>query len=272
MRRTRASDLVRSESAVAKAKVSSTANNTNKSTNNNSTPPTSSSALSNDDSKGSNNHRLGTYRPCVRCRVKKTKCDKSRPSCSSCVKGGVEATCVYDMDETASAEEHSDEDALHSVASSTAVPSTIVGTTTSIAPSPSGVEIESERLERQGRKPSTLPRTTTATTSKLANGHATRSSTNSSGNAHNNSHSNSGRPTLQQGKAEPISTATKKPDHLESPRKGSKIAADDLTSRPSALEQHEAKARHDEAFVDIESNGKLQYENCIFANGSGQYC
>ncbi|KAF8951768.1 hypothetical protein CPC16_010098 [Podila verticillata] len=43
--------------------------------------------------------RPGVYRPCARCRVKKTKCDKAKPTCSSCQKGGPGVTCVYDNDE-----------------------------------------------------------------------------------------------------------------------------------------------------------------------------
>lgn len=39
------------------------------------------------------------YRPCARCRVKKTKCDRVKPSCSNCDKAGPEAICVYDNDE-----------------------------------------------------------------------------------------------------------------------------------------------------------------------------
>ncbi|KAG0028850.1 hypothetical protein BGZ81_004391 [Podila clonocystis] len=43
--------------------------------------------------------RPGVYRPCARCRVKKTKCDKAKPTCSSCQKGGPGVTCIYDNDE-----------------------------------------------------------------------------------------------------------------------------------------------------------------------------
>ncbi|KAF9309187.1 hypothetical protein BG003_010040 [Podila horticola] len=43
--------------------------------------------------------RPGVYRPCARCRVKKTKCDKAKPTCSSCQKGGLGVTCIYDNDE-----------------------------------------------------------------------------------------------------------------------------------------------------------------------------
>ena len=265
-RRTRASDLVGSESAAVKAKVSSTANSTNKGGTNNARP-TSTSVHSNDDPKGTSNHRLGTCRPCARCRVKKTKCDKSRPSCSSCQKGGVEATCVYDIDEPTSAEEQGDENAFHSVVSSTTDPSTIVETTTSVASSPASVKIESEHSERKGRKPGTSARTTTMmTTSKPANGHATRSDTNSSGNTRSNSNKNKGHPSLQEGKAEPISTTTKTLNQPESPHKDPKSGAGEITSQSSTLEKHETEARHDEA-VDVESIGTVSgsiMKNCIW--------
>ncbi|KAG0324754.1 hypothetical protein BGZ99_001475 [Dissophora globulifera] len=54
---------------------------------------------SNGNSKVIPGPRLGVYRPCARCRLKKTKCDRLRPSCSSCAKGGSDALCVYDNDE-----------------------------------------------------------------------------------------------------------------------------------------------------------------------------
>ncbi|CAO3565037.1 unnamed protein product [Mortierella alpina] len=43
--------------------------------------------------------RPGVFRPCARCRVKKTKCDKAKPACSNCQRGGSDLICVYDNDE-----------------------------------------------------------------------------------------------------------------------------------------------------------------------------
>ncbi|KAG0055702.1 hypothetical protein BGZ83_007710 [Gryganskiella cystojenkinii] len=45
--------------------------------------------------------RPGVYRPCARCRNKKTRCDRLKPSCSNCKKTGPDAVCVYDNDEPA---------------------------------------------------------------------------------------------------------------------------------------------------------------------------
>ncbi|KAG0355567.1 hypothetical protein BGZ54_001105 [Gamsiella multidivaricata] len=43
--------------------------------------------------------KQGVFRPCARCRLKKTKCDRIKPACSSCRKSGSEVLCVYDNDE-----------------------------------------------------------------------------------------------------------------------------------------------------------------------------
>ncbi|KAF9408354.1 hypothetical protein BGZ94_002346 [Podila epigama] len=61
-------------------------------------PPSSSQRSG---SRGPFGPRPGVYRPCARCRSKKTKCDKVKPMCSSCQKVGNGATCVYDNDEPA---------------------------------------------------------------------------------------------------------------------------------------------------------------------------
>ncbi|KAG0361875.1 hypothetical protein BGZ54_008899 [Gamsiella multidivaricata] len=59
----------------------------------------SSTARSNGGARGPLGPRPGVYRPCARCRVKKTKCDRSKPICSSCVKAGPDVICLYDNDE-----------------------------------------------------------------------------------------------------------------------------------------------------------------------------
>ncbi|KAG0331309.1 hypothetical protein BG004_001730, partial [Podila humilis] len=61
-----------------------------------------SSSPSRAGARGPIGPRPGVYRPCARCRVKKTKCDKSKPICSSCQKGGPGIACVYDNDEPSS--------------------------------------------------------------------------------------------------------------------------------------------------------------------------
>ncbi|KAF9899688.1 hypothetical protein EC991_008443 [Linnemannia zychae] len=60
-------------------------------------PATASSSPS--SARGPQGPRPGVYRPCARCRVKKTKCDRVKPSCSNCDKAGPDAICVYDNDE-----------------------------------------------------------------------------------------------------------------------------------------------------------------------------
>ncbi|KAI1296283.1 hypothetical protein EDD11_007421 [Mortierella claussenii] len=50
-------------------------------------------------SRGPIGPRPGVFRPCARCRVKKTKCDRLKPSCSTCQKSGDSVACVYDNDE-----------------------------------------------------------------------------------------------------------------------------------------------------------------------------
>ncbi|KAF9925765.1 hypothetical protein FBU30_004507 [Linnemannia zychae] len=62
------------------------------------TPALSSGSSS--STRGPQGPRSGVYRPCARCRVKKTKCDRMKPRCSSCEKAGSDATCVYDNDES----------------------------------------------------------------------------------------------------------------------------------------------------------------------------
>ncbi|KAF9199381.1 hypothetical protein BGZ49_010513 [Haplosporangium sp. Z 27] len=50
-------------------------------------------------SRGPIGPRPGVFRPCARCRTKKTKCDKVKPTCSNCLKSGSDTPCVYDNDE-----------------------------------------------------------------------------------------------------------------------------------------------------------------------------
>ncbi|KAG0267710.1 hypothetical protein BG011_000021 [Mortierella polycephala] len=57
------------------------------------------SASSRIGSRGPIPPRPGVFRPCARCRVKKTRCDKAKPSCSNCQKAGVDVICIYDNDE-----------------------------------------------------------------------------------------------------------------------------------------------------------------------------
>ncbi|KAF9578343.1 hypothetical protein BGW38_005902, partial [Lunasporangiospora selenospora] len=54
--------------------------------------------------------RPGVYRPCARCRSKKTKCDRIKPACSNCQKAGLNAPCVYDNDEPNGYQDDEDED------------------------------------------------------------------------------------------------------------------------------------------------------------------
>ncbi|KAF9944533.1 hypothetical protein BGZ70_004555 [Mortierella alpina] len=62
-------------------------------------PSASSLSASRGGARGPVGPRPGVYRPCARCRVKKTKCDKAKPSCSNCQRGGSDLICVYDNDE-----------------------------------------------------------------------------------------------------------------------------------------------------------------------------
>ncbi|KAF8951788.1 hypothetical protein BGZ46_003798 [Entomortierella lignicola] len=78
--------------------ITSTINNGN---NGNNTSPARSS-IGGSSQKGPVGSRPGVYRPCARCRVKKTKCDRLKPACSSCIKGGADVICVYDNDEPTS--------------------------------------------------------------------------------------------------------------------------------------------------------------------------
>ncbi|KAG0017768.1 hypothetical protein BGZ80_007936 [Entomortierella chlamydospora] len=78
-------------------------NGSNSTISNNSTPaatPTRTNSTA--GQRGPIGPRPGVYRPCARCRVKKTKCDRLKPSCSSCTKGGADVICVYDNDEPTS--------------------------------------------------------------------------------------------------------------------------------------------------------------------------
>ncbi|KAF9973471.1 hypothetical protein BGZ73_003303, partial [Actinomortierella ambigua] len=50
-------------------------------------------------SRGPIGPKPGVFRPCARCRQKKTKCDRLKPTCSNCRKGGADVLCVYDNDE-----------------------------------------------------------------------------------------------------------------------------------------------------------------------------
>ncbi|KAF9164386.1 hypothetical protein DFQ26_001478 [Actinomortierella ambigua] len=50
-------------------------------------------------SRGPIGPKPGVFRPCARCRQKKTKCDRIKPTCSNCKKGGADILCVYDNDE-----------------------------------------------------------------------------------------------------------------------------------------------------------------------------
>ncbi|CAO3574778.1 unnamed protein product [Mortierella alpina] len=61
--------------------------------------PMSSATARSLGTRGPIGPRPGVYRPCARCRVKKTKCDRLKPACSGCVKGGSDVMCVYDNDE-----------------------------------------------------------------------------------------------------------------------------------------------------------------------------
>ncbi|KAF9345415.1 hypothetical protein BGX26_003157 [Mortierella sp. AD094] len=64
-------------------------------------------------SRGPIGPRPGVFRPCARCRVKKTKCDRVKPTCSNCLKsGGSDTVCVYDNDEPAGATASSPHDEL----------------------------------------------------------------------------------------------------------------------------------------------------------------
>ncbi|KAG0224703.1 hypothetical protein BGW42_004943 [Actinomortierella wolfii] len=60
---------------------------------------TGSSSTSRSGSRGPIGPKPGVFRPCARCRQKKTKCDRLKPTCSNCKKGGADVLCVYDNDE-----------------------------------------------------------------------------------------------------------------------------------------------------------------------------
>ncbi|KAF9398901.1 hypothetical protein BGX21_007121 [Mortierella sp. AD011] len=96
---------------------------------NNSTPTTTPTRTnSTAGQRGPVGPRPGVYRPCARCRIKKTKCDRLKPSCSSCTKGGVDVICVYDNDEPTSVSD------IGSSASNNGIAG---ATSSSVSPSPS---------------------------------------------------------------------------------------------------------------------------------------
>ncbi|KAG9325137.1 hypothetical protein KVV02_003554 [Mortierella alpina] len=109
--------------------------------------------------------RPGVYRPCARCRVKKTKCDRLKPACSSCVKAGSDVMCVYDNDEPSL-------DADNDVVSTEPI--------SDIARTDSAARIDSEHSSRKeaSSKFKKLESSDNAAgmTSRGTNGHATRSS------------------------------------------------------------------------------------------------
>ncbi|GJJ69159.1 hypothetical protein EMPS_01505 [Entomortierella parvispora] len=61
--------------------------------------PTAAPSRSTTGVRGPIGPRPGVYRPCARCRNKKTRCDRLKPSCSNCKKNGPDTVCVYDNDE-----------------------------------------------------------------------------------------------------------------------------------------------------------------------------
>lgn len=251
---------------MVKAKVLPTANITSKGSNNNHAPPPLSSARSNNDPSGAVGPRSGTYRPCARCRVKKTRCDRLQPSCSHCLKGGVEAICVYDNDEPTAAEDTTNGSTFPSTMPSTTEHSTTTDTSNSVTPSSAGVKMESEN---PGRKTGPLG-PAAMTTSRPTNGHATRSSTaDNSTNGHNNS-SGSDHSILNGAKVEPSLVTIKRlgqsePSHkrlkaggagtteLSKPNssRNPTISSRNPTSKSSTLATNESKTRPNKA-IDIE--------------------
>ncbi|KAI8349823.1 hypothetical protein B0O80DRAFT_501148 [Mortierella sp. GBAus27b] len=198
-RRTRASDPDGSTPAASvNGKVASVANNTTKDTSNTTTstaPATSTLAHQNTD-QGDN------HRTCVRCRVKKTKCDRLQPSCSNCMKGGVEETCMYDNEESTTVMQDPG-DGNTSLLSSTSTRASTKEDTTSGQSASAKIELEGPGSQK-GRKTGASARATTTTPT---NGHVTRSSTSRNGNNRGNSSKNSDHSTPNESKAE-LASAT----------------------------------------------------------------
>ncbi|KAF9287368.1 hypothetical protein BGZ68_001924 [Mortierella alpina] len=125
----------------------------------------SSSSVRSPSTRGPIGPRPGVYRPCARCRVKKTKCDRLKPTCSSCVKAGSDVMCVYDNDEPSL-------DADNDVTATEPI--------SDIARTDSVARIDSElsgRKEASSKFKKLESSDSTATAiSKGTNGHATRSS------------------------------------------------------------------------------------------------
>ncbi|KAF9429975.1 hypothetical protein BGZ76_001042, partial [Entomortierella beljakovae] len=84
-----------------------------------STSPNSARSSGTQGQRGSTVLKQGVYRPCARCRVKKTKCDRLKPVCTSCIKGGADVICVYDNDEPVSDSGNSMGDEIMSSTSTT---------------------------------------------------------------------------------------------------------------------------------------------------------
>ncbi|KAF9111581.1 hypothetical protein BGX27_004724 [Mortierella sp. AM989] len=156
--------------------------------------------------------RPGVYRPCARCRVKKTKCDRLKPACSSCTKGGVDVICIYDNDEPTSTSDSTG-------GNGNIIPAAV--TSPSIPSSPSSKK-ESPTDQSNLKKARS-----TGSTIKSGNGHGTRSGTGSSGISGDNVKS-------EETSSPQVSTGVKKVGNGEHPNKKLKTGPSE-TIKPSPL-------------------------------------
>ncbi|KAF9118497.1 hypothetical protein BGW39_001127 [Mortierella sp. 14UC] len=190
------------------------------------TPVTASSSLS--SARGPQGPRPGVYRPCARCRVKKTKCDRVKPSCSNCDKAGPDAFCVYDNDEPTPGVLTASLQGSSSLSQSPA---------TTTAPTPTAVTATSEQPNRKGdsavRKSASQDGSSSSSPKSKGTG-----ATNTGGNIGNNSSSSTaGSKVVGNGHSTRSSDKSKKatyaPSHTPSPI-GATTSSSSATNAASA--------------------------------------